>query len=154
MPEPVGPYCEEWEQMCDAALIKPGAPDIGCTMAANHRSEEHYNHQRKVVWTDGDEPDPDWIVDLTRAQHPFAADLQGTWCSMCGDPATHKVGEQIDLPCHELTNYLCCLHFKTAVGDCESYPYEQFVGEATEVDYSAAWRGQPEVDDSREGRDD
>lgn len=54
----------------------------------------------------------------------------GHYCSMCCDPATHKVGEErptivpdnatdlLILAGHNMTNWLCCLHFRVAIGDC------------------------------------
>jgi hypothetical protein len=42
-------------------------------------------------------------------------------CSLCGAPATHKVGEEIpwDDPVpdrHNLTAYVCCAHFRLILG--------------------------------------
>jgi hypothetical protein len=55
---------------------------------------------------------------------------------MCGDPATHKVGEQHDLSFQELTSWLCCWHFPAVMGtSCDDYPYARFAPRVTEVDY-------------------
>jgi hypothetical protein len=62
---------------------------------------------------------------------------------MCGDPATHKVGE-VRL-WNDPTNYLCCRHFTVVVWDCNGFPYgadEQ----VPEVDYSAEYREADESD--------
>lgn len=80
----------------------------------------------------------EWVLDLRRATHPVRVDMAGVWCSMCGDPATHKVGEEVDGSFHNLTNYLCCRHFTVVVWDCEDFPYA--AGEQVpEVDYSAEY---------------
>jgi hypothetical protein len=48
----------------------------------------------------------------------------GEKCSACGNPATHKVGEE-QFPddmrtwAHNLTAYVCCEHFKQIMGRCE-----------------------------------
>lgn len=53
--------------------------------------------------------------------HYVSLTCQGVRCSMCGLPATHKVGEEIahDDPNpirHNLTAYVCCAHFTTIMG--------------------------------------
>lgn len=53
--------------------------------------------------------------------HFVSLSCEGENCSMCGQPATHKVGEEIlpDDPMpvrHNLTAYVCCTHFKSIVG--------------------------------------
>ncbi len=45
----------------------------------------------------------------------------GVRCSMCGQPAAHKVGEEMmsDDPNpirHNLTAYVCCTHFSAIMG--------------------------------------
>lgn len=40
-------------------------------------------------------------------------------CSMCGNAATHKVGEYVpdeQYSRHEFSNYLCCHHFGVVLG--------------------------------------
>lgn len=49
-------------------------------------------------------------------EHAVSAACRGEHCSMCRQPATHKVGEEIlfDDPNpirHNLTAYVCCWHF-------------------------------------------
>ena len=48
--------------------------------------------------------------------HWVSASCGGESCTMCGEPATHKVGEEIqwDDPNkmrHNFTAYVCCNHF-------------------------------------------
>jgi hypothetical protein len=54
------------------------------------------------------------------AQHFVSATCRGERCAVCGDPATHKVGEEIahDDPTpirHNLTAYLCCAEFEAVM---------------------------------------
>jgi hypothetical protein len=43
---------------------------------------------------------------------------------MCNNRAAHKVGEEIQIPFHNLTNYLCCTHFQQVMGPAHlTYPY-------------------------------
>lgn len=49
--------------------------------------------------------------------HFIPASCRGERCTMCGESATHKVGEEImwDDPNpirHNLTAYICCRHFE------------------------------------------
>jgi hypothetical protein len=53
--------------------------------------------------------------------HHVSASCGGEVCSICGDPATHKVGEEImhDDPCpnrHNYTAYVCCSCFRMILG--------------------------------------
>lgn len=53
--------------------------------------------------------------------HFTSASCRGERCSVCADPATHKLGEEIphDDPQpnrHNLTAYVCCRHFKMLLG--------------------------------------
>jgi len=53
--------------------------------------------------------------------HWVSASCGGEKCSMCGAPATHKVGEEIqrDDPNkmrHNFTAYVCCNHFMKIFG--------------------------------------
>ena len=53
--------------------------------------------------------------------HPVSASCRGENCRICGDPATHKVGEEIlhDDPLpnrHNLTAYVCCDCFMMILG--------------------------------------
>lgn len=55
------------------------------------------------------------------ADHFVSASCGGEVCSICRDPATHKVGEEIfaddPLPIrHNLTAYVCCDHFGDIMG--------------------------------------
>jgi hypothetical protein len=61
--------------------------------------------------------------------HWVSPSVIGHTCAVCGGPATHKVGEEdyqdrppdvltiggvnfeVPLPHHNLTNWLCCVHF-------------------------------------------
>ena len=54
-------------------------------------------------------------------KHFVSASCGGEKCSMCDEPATHKVGEEIqwDDPNpirHEFTAYVCCMHFIDIMG--------------------------------------
>ena len=54
-------------------------------------------------------------------KHFVSASCAGEHCSVCGVPATHKVGEEIpfDDPTpkrHNLTAYVCCKHFGDILG--------------------------------------
>lgn len=54
--------------------------------------------------------------------HFVSACCQDERCSLCGVPATHKVGEELqhDDPNpnrHNLTAYVCCSHFRMLFGD-------------------------------------
>jgi hypothetical protein len=58
-------------------------------------------------------------------RHFISASCQGERCSICGEPATHKVGEEIpyDAPPpirHELTAHVCCIHFVMILGPAET----------------------------------
>lgn len=54
--------------------------------------------------------------------HFVSASCRGEHCSMCSEPATHKVGEEIphDSPCkgmrHNWTAYVCCACFGKIMG--------------------------------------
>lgn len=53
--------------------------------------------------------------------HFISESCRGERCSVCGDSATHKVGEEIPhddpLPIrHNLTAYICCYHFGLVLG--------------------------------------
>lgn len=53
--------------------------------------------------------------------HFVSGSCKGEKCRICGIPATHKVGEEIqhDDPNperHNLTAYLCCTHYRLVVG--------------------------------------
>lgn len=48
--------------------------------------------------------------------HFISAACRGESCVICGKPATHKLGEEIRFPRHNLTNYVCCVHFTLVVG--------------------------------------
>lgn len=55
--------------------------------------------------------------------HHVSASCGGERCSVCGAPATHKVGEEIqwDAPeqdqfRHNYTAYVCCEHFRMIFG--------------------------------------
>jgi hypothetical protein len=53
--------------------------------------------------------------------HWVSETCRGEVCSMCGQPATHKVGEEIPhddpLPTrHNLTAYVCCQEFMRIMG--------------------------------------
>ena len=55
-------------------------------------------------------------------KHYVSKSCMGETCSMCGAPATHKVGEEIpwDDPVqmrHNFTAYVCCRHFRAILGD-------------------------------------
>lgn len=64
-----------------------------------------------------------WMSD-ERAKHPFPIDVADHACSMCCGPAAHKVGEEVEINFHNLTNWLCCEHFVDVMRyDCARYPY-------------------------------
>lgn len=53
--------------------------------------------------------------------HFVSLSCEGETCTLCGAPATHKVGEEIlwDDPVknrHNLTAYVCCTHFREIFG--------------------------------------
>lgn len=53
--------------------------------------------------------------------HFVSASCKGRNCDICGDPSTHKVGEEImhDDPCqnrHNYTAYVCCDCFRMIMG--------------------------------------
>lgn len=53
--------------------------------------------------------------------HHVSGSCEGERCSVCGAPATHKLGEEIpdDDPHpnrHNLTAYVCCAHFGMVLG--------------------------------------
>lgn len=53
--------------------------------------------------------------------HFVSAACAGECCALCGEPATHKVGEELlpDDPQparHNLTAYVCCAHFRMLFG--------------------------------------
>jgi len=57
----------------------------------------------------------------TSTGHPVSATCKGERCSICGQPATHKVGEEIpyDDPFktrHNWTAYVCCEDFTVIFG--------------------------------------
>lgn len=61
--------------------------------------------------------------------HFVSESCKGEVCSICGEAATHKIGEEIfsDDPYpvrHNRTAYICCVEFRllmgpTATGDCD-----------------------------------
>jgi hypothetical protein len=59
-------------------------------------------------------------------RHFISASCQGERCSICGEPATHKVGEELayDDPDFgvgdDLTAYVCCIHFVMILGPAET----------------------------------
>ncbi len=60
-----------------------------------------------------------------RAMHSYPIWAQEESCR-CGRPAAHKVEETSDAGIfHPLTAYLCCEHFRSLVGDCSRYPYDE-----------------------------
>lgn len=53
--------------------------------------------------------------------HPVSECCEGECCAMCGEPATHKVGEEVPVDDpnpgrHGLVGYLCCAHFRMLFG--------------------------------------
>lgn len=53
--------------------------------------------------------------------HFVSASCGGERCTICGNPATHKIGEEImsddpDPIRHNLTAYVCCLEFEAIMG--------------------------------------
>lgn len=53
--------------------------------------------------------------------HFVSSACKGEFCRVCKKPATHKLGEEIQFddpqPArHNLTAYVCCLHFGIIVG--------------------------------------
>jgi hypothetical protein len=66
-------------------------------------------------------------------QHFVSASCGGERCSVCGRAATHKLEETIfhDDPMphrHPLVAYVCCIHFREAVGYCT---FREVVGSGT-----------------------
>ena len=60
---------------------------------------------------------------MTNEPHYVSDTCEGEFCTLCGRPATHKVGEEIpfDDPIpmrHNYTAYVCCGHFKAIFGKC------------------------------------
>lgn len=59
-----------------------------------------------------------------REAHFVSGCCESEVCTVCGKPATHKVGEE-KFPddkrswAHNLTAYVCCEHFKQIMGRCE-----------------------------------
>jgi len=65
-------------------------------------------------------------------EHKVSGSCTGEKCTMCGDPATHKVGEEflydpedtvkigpmfeVAVSGHNMTAYVCCRHFNMIVG--------------------------------------
>lgn len=64
------------------------------------------------------------IFDATRAAHRYDAALLEERCSLCGEPAAHRVLEDLTSPFQPIANYLCCAHFSWVLGDCATYPYD------------------------------
>ena len=66
----------------------------------------------------------EWVTSPSAySTHLVHESLIGEWCSLCGDHAAHKIGEELTpATVHNLTNYLCCKHFRAAVGSCDDYP--------------------------------
>jgi hypothetical protein len=70
------------------------------------------------------------LGERRKEAHFISATTEGETCTMCGLPATHKLGEQIppDDPSlentitfpmsarHNLTAYVCCFHFTAVLG--------------------------------------
>lgn len=59
--------------------------------------------------------------------HFVSASCEGERCALCGKPATHKVGEELqwDDPMpnrHNLTAYVCCAHFRAILGPAVPCP--------------------------------
>ena len=48
----------------------------------------------------------------------------GEPCVLCGDQATHKIGEDGPFFLHNMTNYVCCRCMRRLGMDCSTYPYE------------------------------
>ena len=71
--------------------------------------------------------------------HPILASCRGGKCRECGAQAHHKIGEEQfdDDPQpirHNLTAYLCCYHFRRAMGGtgtpwCDPVSWESCVAE-------------------------
>lgn len=70
-------------------------------------------------------------------KHHISITTEGERCTMCGEPATHKVGEEIayddptgwqevlghTLPArHNFTAYVCCAHFRAIFGSAVPCP--------------------------------
>ena len=62
------------------------------------------------------------LTRKTDAMEHFVSDsCEGEVCSICAEPATHKVGEEIpsddpELMRHNYTAYVCCKHFRLIFG--------------------------------------
>ena len=63
------------------------------------------------------------VFDMARSVHSFESDLIDKHCTICGEAAAHQVDEHSSVPFPPMKNYLCCEHFRFAIGDCSSYPY-------------------------------
>lgn len=55
--------------------------------------------------------------------HFVSPTCTGEKCKMCGNPATHKIGEEVPMddprtwtPFHNMTSYICCFHFNQCIG--------------------------------------
>lgn len=62
--------------------------------------------------------------------HFVSASLAQQVCSVCGKPATHKIGEEHGSDdrrriFHNLTNWLCCQHFRMVIGPAAVCGIEQ-----------------------------
>lgn len=62
--------------------------------------------------------------------HHISGCCEGEFCTLCGNPATHKVGEEImyDDPNprrHNFTAYVCCTHFRAIFGPAVVCPVPQ-----------------------------
>lgn len=76
----------------------------------------------------------DFLVRTTA--HFVSGSCAGEVCRRCSEPATHKLGEEIPhddpLPSrHNLTAYVCCIHFVEIVGTTGHAGYQQPEGAAT-----------------------
>ena len=53
-------------------------------------------------------------------KHFVSCTCEGERCSICGEPATHKVGEEVGFDDfeirHNFTAYVCCEHFRMIFG--------------------------------------
>src|SRR3989344_2692973 len=65
-----------------------------------------------------------------KVTHFISASCQGEKCQICGQTATHKVGEEIapDDPLperHNYTSYVCCQHFHMIMGPAVPCPVSE-----------------------------
>jgi hypothetical protein len=79
----------------------------------------------EIIESEGLEQD----LNLPGKLHFVSKTCIGERCSICGEPATHKVGEEIaagdPLPArHNFTAYVCCDHFRMIMGRMVFCPYK------------------------------